>query len=189
MLYINNIKYSIINMVNLISILTKVYNKKVNINVIDLKYLFLDNNLMTDAIVKKLNDRNKRVLKVIRKMLKLVKKAQLDCELYLKKKCNYLYSNSQINNIILLNNKHNVIFNNLHYKYLTGIKLQGTGRLTKRLTASRSISKNNIKGKLKDITSSYMKDSSVTLKGYMPSNIQYLNINSYNRNGSFGVKG
>jgi hypothetical protein len=190
MLYINNIKYSVINMVNLKGLLSKIYNKKININIIKLKYLFLDNSILTDAVVRKLNDRNKRVLKVIRKFFKLIKIAKLNRILYKSKTSDFnLNYNKEINNKILLVNKHNAIINNLHHKYLTGIKLQGNGRLTKRLTASRSILKQNSKGRLKDIISSFQKKSSVILKGYMPSSMQYLNINSYNRNGSFGIKG
>jgi hypothetical protein len=189
MLYINNIKYSITNMVGLKGILSKIYNKKVNINIIKLKYLFLDNSLITDAVVRKLNDRNKRVLKVIRKLLKLVKRAKLDPVLYkLKLRNKELFNNSELNNDILLVNKHNAVIYNLHHKYLTGLKLQGNGRLTKRLTASRSILKHNNIGKLRDMISSFQKRSSVILRGYINSHLQYLNVNSYNRNGSFGIK-
>lgn len=73
MLYINNLKYNISNMVGLINILNKLYNKKVILNVISLKYMYLDNSILVDAVVRKLNDRKKRVLKVIRKAMKLIK--------------------------------------------------------------------------------------------------------------------
>jgi ribosomal VAR1-like protein len=189
MLYINNIKYSINNLVGLLNVLNKIYDKKVNINIIKLKYLFLDNSLLADAVVRKVNDRKKRVLKVIRKALNMAKKAYLDHNLYKQiLKVHNPHNNIGINKNILIINKHNAIINNLHNKYLIGIRLQGNGRLTKRLTASRSILKYKNIGKLKDIISSFQKISGVMLKGLTNSNIQYLNINSNNRNGSFGIK-
>ena len=66
--------------------------------------------------------------------------------------------------------------------------MQGAGRLTKRLTASRSITKFRMKGSLKNINSSFHSISTVMLRGYFKSNLQYININSHNRNGSFGMK-
>lgn len=73
-------------------------------------------------------------------------------------------------------------------KIISGIRLQGTGRLTKRLTAARSISKVKYMGSLKNLNSSYENVSTVMLRGFVKSNLQYININNYNRNGSFGVK-
>ena len=105
--------------------------------------------------------------------------------------------NLSINNNIPLNNdliskpisyKSRIVFYYLKHKIISGMKLQGTGRLTKRLTASRSISKYIGKGSLKNRTSSYNGLSAVVLRGYVKSNIQYVNINSYNRIGTYGIK-
>ena len=81
-----------------------------------------------------------------------------------------------------------VILHSTKNKVLNGIRLQGAGRLTKRLTALRSVSKTKYVGSLKNINSSTLGLSTILLKGYCKSNLQYTNINSYNRNGSFGVK-
>jgi hypothetical protein len=191
MLYINNLKFSMTNLLGLSNILNKIYNKKVIINIISLKYLFLDNSIMVNAVVRKLNDRKKRILKVMRRGLKLAKKARLHPTLLIPKiKLKDTISNELQNYKDIMNNdNHNFVFNNLSNKYLTGIRLQGNGRLTKRLTASRSMLKYSHKGSLKNVHSSFQKVSAVMLKGYSKSNIQYLNINSKNRNGSFGVKG
>ena len=192
LLFINNFKFNINNIIGLNNILNKIYNKKVNLNIISLKYLFLDNSIITEAIVRKVNNRSRRILKVLRKAKDLAKKAKLHpLLLILKKKDNNLIENN-FNNDNLFNyvdnNNHNIIVNTINNKYLTGIKLQGSGRLTKRLTASRSILKYTTKGTLKNITSSFQGNTSTLLKGYSKSNIQYLNINSKNRNGSFGIK-
>ena len=84
--------------------------------------------------------------------------------------------------------KSRIIFFYLKHKIISGMKLQGTGRLTKRLTASRSISKSMGKGSLKNRASSYNGLSTVVLRGYVKSNLQYININSYNRIGAYGIK-
>ena len=61
--------------------------------------------------------------------------------------------------------------------------------MTKRLTASRSITKRTNRGSLQNIYSSYQGTSSSMLRNDLKCNLQYLNINSKNRNGSFGIKG
>lgn len=83
----------------------------------------------------------------------------------------------------------NDIFNIIKYKTVSGIRLEGAGRLTRRLTASRSILKYRYKGTLKNIDSSYKNLSSVMLRNSNKSNVLYTNINSKTRNGSFGLKG
>jgi hypothetical protein len=197
MLYFNYKKYSVNNMLGIINILSKYFNMKVIINVINLKYLFLDNSILTNAIVTKLYNRKNRVLKVIRKIFKLTKKITLQPDIYKKiiyknlnrkNKFNLIlgYNNLLKKNITILNRSY--ILKDLKNKYLIGLKLQGSGRLTRRLTASRSLSKTNITGTLKNITTSYQRLAAVMLKGYIKSNLQYLNVNLHNRNGSFGIK-
>jgi hypothetical protein len=69
-----------------------------------------------------------------------------------------------------------------------GIRLEGKGRLTRRLTASRAVFKITYLGSLKNIYSSFQGLSSVINKGFEKSNVNYINMNSNNRNGSFGIK-
>jgi hypothetical protein len=181
-------------MLGMINILNKIYNKKVTLNVINLKYLYLDNYIFTEAIVRKLNDRKKRILKVLRKAIKFAKITKLHHSILTSKnsirlKFKNIIKNSLYKNIFTyVNNNHNIVLENLKYKYLTGINVQGSGRLTKRLTASRTILKHSHKGTLKNINSSVQQIPAVLLKGYSKSNIKYININSKNRNGSFGIK-
>lgn len=84
--------------------------------------------------------------------------------------------------------KLNIALFNIKYKVIKGVKIQGTGRLTRRLTALRSISKFKQKGSLKNIYSSYSNFSTIILTGHIKSNIQYIKKNYNNRNGSFGIK-
>jgi hypothetical protein len=222
MLYFNGYIFNANNLLPLKEILKKIYHKKVELNIINLKYLYLDSNIFAEAITKKLKDRQKRVLRVLKLGLKLTKKPyfkrhfhkdniQLNFMFCDKKVDLNINSNSvrsiasPLNNITatvaghsIPKNKYLIFKPNGHkirlflyhmkQKIVSGIRLQGTGRLTKRLTASRSISKVKYMGSLKNINSSYENISTVMLRGFVKSNLQYININNYNRNGSFGIK-
>ena len=67
--------------------------------------------------------------------------------------------------------------------------MEAKGRLTRRFTASRSVSKLRYKGNLMNIDSSFRGLSTVLLKGNLRSNVQYTKLNSKTRIGSFGIKG
>ena len=199
----NNIYLSRLN-----HILKKRYLKRISLNIVDLKYLYLDSNIMASAITTKLKDRKKRVLRVLKRVLGLIKKPYFKIHFYNRKKTleqvnnNFLFMDQNLN---MLTSSKNILFNkylfekprdykprlslyHLNHKTVTGVRLQGTGRLTRRLTASRSISKFKYMGSLQNLESSRQAVSTVMLRGYMKSNLQYTNINSYNRNGAFGVK-
>jgi hypothetical protein len=77
----------------------------------------------------------------------------------------------------------------LKHMKLRGIRVEAKGRLTRRATASRSVFKMKWKGGLKNVDSSFRGLSTIMLRGYAKSNVQYSLINSKNRNGAFGVKG
>ena len=72
---------------------------------------------------------------------------------------------------------------------MTGFRFEAKGRLTKRHTASRSVSKNKYKGNLLNIESTFGGLSSVLLKGNLDSNLQYTKLNNKTNIGSFGIKG
>jgi hypothetical protein len=80
------------------------------------------------------------------------------------------------------------VLNSTSNKNICGVRLETAGRLSKRLTASRSVFKFKYKGGLKNKDSSNGL-SSVMLRGNTKSNIQLTKINSKTRNGSFGLKG
>ena len=56
------------------------------------------------------------------------------------------------------------MFFKLKYKDITGFRLEAKGRLTRRYTASRSVTKFRYKGNLLNIDSSYRGLSTVLLK-------------------------
>jgi hypothetical protein len=196
-IYLNNYKFNNNNLMQLKNKLHKIYKKKININIINLKYSYLENSIFINGLINKLNDRKKKVLKVIRKALslgKIVKLHSLFFRLRKKDKNNSYTEFNKLDNkldnllFILKKSKYTNVMLNLKNKHVNGLRIEAKGRLTKRLTASRAIYKLSYKGSLKNIYSSYNKLSTIILRGLHKSNIQYLNSNSNNRNGSYGIK-
>ena len=151
--------------------------------------------MFLDALINKLNDRKKKVLKVIRKGLSLSKIVNLHPLFYREREENKLNKefnkvNDKLNSLLfnLENNKHVNIISRLKNKHVSGLRIEAKGRLTKRLTASRAVYKTSYKGSLKNIYSSYNKLSTFVLRGLSKSNTAYINVNSKNKNGSYGMK-
>ena len=184
MLSINNYKFKNWFMLGLNSLAAKIYNKKVEFNIVNLKSLHLNSDIFSYAITLKLENRNNRLLRVLKQALKLVKMPSF--------KKSYLYEkkldNDQLSHLSLNGYEKNVL-NYIKHKSISGVRLEATGRLTRRLTASRSIFKFKYKGGLKNIDSSYKGLSSVMLRGHVKSNLQHTNIKSKISNGAFGLKG
>lgn len=82
-----------------------------------------------------------------------------------------------------------IIFNEIKYKNMGGIRLEIKGRLTKRYRADRALFKVKWKGGLKNIDSSYKGLSSVNLRGFIKPNVEYSIFTSKRRIGAFAVKG
>ena len=81
------------------------------------------------------------------------------------------------------------MLNSLKHKVVNGIRIEASGRLTKRIVAARSIFKLRYNGNLKNTDSSRKGFSSVLLRGHFKSNLQYTKLSSKTRIGSFGLKG
>jgi len=189
-LYFNKLKFNCINLFNLNKIFHKIYNKRININIINLKYLHLDYSLFINAIVRKLKKRKTKVLRVLRKALILPKIPKLDSMFLLRKKNQFndvIYNLINFKNINIKNiNK--IIFKSIKNIHIIGVRLEGKGRLTRRLTAARAVYKKTYIGNLRNVYSSSKGFSALMSKGFYGSNLNYINSNSYNRNGSYGIK-
>lgn len=81
------------------------------------------------------------------------------------------------------------ILNTIKYKFVSGLRIEAAGRLTRRNTAARSLFKLRYKGNIRNIDSSYKGLSSVVLRGHAKPNVQYSKLKSKLRIGSFGIKG
>ena len=219
---LNNYKFKDFFLFGLKNLIGKIYNKKIEFRIINLKKLHLNSDILLKTLTIKLKNRRNRLLKVLRKTLKLVKLPKDNKYLYylyqhkinsiflencnvinlnlmynleknkdiLHKFLNKAYSdNENYNYQINIDNIKKNVFNIIKHKFIRGVRLEAGGRLTKRLTASRSISKFRYKGSIKNMDSSFEGLSTVNLKGYVRSNIQFTSLNSKTRNGSFGLKG
>jgi hypothetical protein len=84
MLLFNNYKFNSNNILNLKSIISNIFNKYITLNIVNLKYLYLNNDIFTNVISRKLGDRKKNVLKVIRKATMLNKELNINSLLSIK---------------------------------------------------------------------------------------------------------
>lgn len=232
-LYFNNNKFNDWFLIGIKSLLSNVYKKKVELNIVDLKYLHHNSDNFVNAVSIKLRNRNNRLLRVLKKAIGLVKipliglptinrpasvfgskfksdsnrvltktnivpelrkdeNNSLDKSFFLssigtlsfRKKLNSFKYSTLANKKLL-----DSILKTTKYKIVNGIRLEAAGRLSRRLTASRSVFKYRYKGSLKDIDSSYDKLSSTLSKGYAKPNVQQTNLSYKTRNGAFGLKG
>lgn len=160
----------------LISLIEKLYSKKVTVSLIDLKKIALNVDLFSSAVALKLRDRQNKAVRILRKaILHLVK-------------IPYFHTLITFDDNMEAMNKNNII-NTIKQQVVSGVRFEASGRLTRRLTAMRSVFKYRYEGSLKNIRSSYNYKSSTILRGCAKSNSQYTLINSKTRNGTFGLKG
>jgi hypothetical protein len=191
LLYLNSYKFNNLNLINLKKIIHKVYNKNIKLNIINIKYSYLDSTIFTQTIMKKLNDRKKNILGVLKKTFKLVKLAKLNDNLIknnlntIKYKINNLTKHREFIDKYFINKKE-LILNKIKYLHIIGLFMEAKGRLTKRMTASRSVWKFKQKGNLKNLYETYGFSGNY-LRGVMKSNIDSIKNNSKNVNGSYGI--
>lgn len=165
----------IFNDLGLTTLIKKLYNKYVEINIVELRSIHLNSDVFSSAVMLKLRDRKNKAVRILRKaILKMVKIPDLHTII------TFYYSMQSITK--------NTILNVLKQQVVSGVRFEASGRLTRRLTAERAISKNRYMGSLKEMNSSYNNESSTILRGYVKSNSQYTIIESKTRNGAFGLK-
>lgn len=171
----NSLNLSLRNL-GLISLVEKLYNKKVEINLVELKSIHLNSDVFSAAVALKLRDRKNKAVRILRKaILQMVKIPDLHTLITFD------------DNIEVMNK--NSIINTIKQQVVSGVRFEASGRLTRRLTAMRAVFKYKYVGSLKNIRSSFNTKSSTMLRGYVKSNSQYTLINSKTRNGTFGLKG
>lgn len=253
MLSLNNFKFDKF-LPGLKHLISKIYNKKVELNLVNLKYIHLNSDIFSESIAIKLRKKKNSLLRVLRGSLKLVKipskfsiqnnsvkennihktfsnfrpldnyKALLEQGLSEPSMLNKIGSVKDVLHVVLkkmfprgeqqnesfvLNSaldtrvpvktgvtkaKKTSILNSIKYKWITGVRLEAKGRLTKRFTASRSLFKFRYKGNLKNVDYSGIgllrkAPSTVMLRGQVKPNLQYTFVSSKKRIGAFGIKG
>lgn len=171
----NNLVLNLKNL-GLINLIEKIYGKKIEIKLIELKSIHLNSDIFSSAVALKLRDRKNKAVRVLRKaVLQMVKIPDLHT---------LITFDDNVQNM----NKNNIL-NTIKQQIVSGVRFEASGRLTRRLTAMRSVFKYRYVGSLKNIRSSFNNKSSTMLRGNVKSNSQYTIINSKTRNGAFGLKG
>lgn len=215
LLYFNKSKFEYVHLFPLSKIINKIYGKKIEFNIVNLKYLYLNSDIYSQSIATKLKKRKSRLLKVMKSCISIVNIPYLN-KLDFKydiSNLNMKFSNMGLNTFSLINTVkkdrdilhqllfrtfrgnqssqyiENTVLDHIKYKSVTGVRTEVSGRLSRRFTASRSVFKFMYKGSLKNRDSSHKSLSSTILRGHVKPNIQYTKISSKTRNGSFGLKG
>jgi hypothetical protein len=181
LIIINESKFNYNYLQYLKKYLEKIYNKNVEFNLVNLRRFYLNSDILLESITLKIRKNRRKLLKFLNNLKRKVKIRN--------KKNLYQLTSNKLNINQDKNLFEKIILNNIKYKHVTGFRLETNGRLTRRYTASRSISKLRYKGNLLNIDSSYRGLSSVLLKGNLKSNVQYTKLKSKTRIGSFGIKG
>lgn len=179
LIYINKSKFNYTYLQYLKNYLQILFNKNVEFNFINLKNFYLNSDILSESFLLKIKKKRGNLLKLITNLQNKIK---------IKRK---VFKGNSVNmfNIKSKKNLNKYIINNLKYRHITGFRLEASGRLTKRHTASRSLSKLKYKGNLWNIDSSIGCLSSILLKGNLNSNLQFTKINGKTNIGSFGLKG
>lgn len=215
---IEDYRFNNIYLNKLNNIISSLYGKKVEFNIVNLKYMHLDSSILSNSMALKLRNRKNKPIRILKKALSLVKideknKYRYDIQQKFSNNFNMfnmynihdnpthseqdmldlvigklfnkksLYSTSISNSF-----KNKFIFRSIKLRKIRGIRLEAKGRLTKRLTASRSFYKFRYKGSLQNLDNARGL-SSLMLRGSLRSNLDYTNVNAKTRNGSFGLKG
>lgn len=219
-MYLNKFKFKNTYLLPLKILIQKIYNKKVEFNLVILKNFHLNSDIFTQILAIKLRNRNNRILRVLKTSLRKIilpnkkKLIYLDEYNYKNNIVQYLNSKDLFFNNVNLNvtaineptdnldktlktfysknkslNLEDTVLNSIKHKAVSGIRLEASGRLTRRITAAKSIYKFKYVGNLRNIDSSFLNRSSVILRGNLRSNLQFSKIKSKTKIGSFGLKG
>ena len=215
-IYFNKSKFEKTSFLPLINLIKNVYKKKVEFNLVNIKYLYLNSYIFLETLLTKIRKKKNTldgVLMASLNMLELEPQDKLSTlysthkKVVINSKVDYLESKTVKKNTNLktvlkkspvnaLNGRKiheeyitSNVLDYIKYKYVTGIKIEAAGRFSRRSGAAKSLSKFTNKGNIRNIDSSYKGFPSVLLRGYARSNVQYTRLNSILRNGSFGLKG
>ena len=223
-LLLNKSKFNKLYLLPLTNIIRNVYNKKIEFNIVNLKYLYLNSYIFSETLVTKIRNKKNRLLRVVKASLRMFHLAPLDklsilADMHNRKKLvqnlkvnysetslipkegisekidKYLHlvykkkSLDSVNNDVHTMHTTKNILDSIKHKSVTGIRIEASGRLTRRNTAAKSVFKLKYKGNLKNVDSSYKGLSTILLRGHAKSNVQYTKLKSKLRIGSFGLKG
>ena len=189
LVYINTNKYNYTYLQILKNYVENVQNKKVEFNLINVKYNYLNSDILLKSITLKITKNRKKYKLFMNKPLWKIK--PFKSYKLLENNYNNIDINKPLDDILKNRIKSNAdlkktALDNIKYKQVSGIRFQIAGRLTKRIKSARTIKTIKYKGNLKTESNN---ESKVILKGNLLSNLQYTKLKSKTRIGSFGIKG
>jgi hypothetical protein len=214
---LNQFKFNkLILLPKLSNLLTKVLGKKIEYNIINVKSIAYHTDLFTNAIALKL--KSMKTARYFDSVLSVLNRAYLPKVNTIKERgyisnqdknlisgfdcfsevtnsgssvgCSDLKFIGGASNLDNSNSTiHKTIYDSILYKNLGGIRIELSGRLTKRYRADRSINHVNLKGGLKNIDSSFRGLSAVLFRGNTNANTSYSLSTNKRRIGAFAVKG
>ena len=214
----NKLKFTFYYILPLKSLIEKIYKKKIEFNIVIVKNYHLNSDILAQIVTSKIRNRKNRVLKVLKASVRKIKTPILNkktiirvpfiltglqntiiSDFLLKSNVNSLSKdlvNKALESFYNLKktleqeeNLDDIVLDSLKYKVISGVKVQASGRLTRRITASRAIYKFKYVGTLKNVDSSFEGLSSVTSKGNQKLKVQYSLLKSKTKIGAFGLKG
>lgn len=185
LIYINKSKFNYTYLQHLKKYLQTIYNKDIEFNLIKLKRFYLSSDILSESIKLKISKNRRRIFRYLSKLKNKVKTKDKNL---LKPTFTYNIKYTTSNFLNKINIRRNIL-DSIKYKNVSGFRLEAKGRLTRRHTASRSVTKVKYKGNLLNLDSSHRGLSTILLKGNLESNLQYTKLKSKTRIGSYGLKG
>lgn len=206
-------KYNEISLSTTIRFIQNLYNKKIELNIITLKYFWLSSSILLQILTAKIknpNNRGKYLFPLNYAMDKIkvpilsrhqfsgeikpyvgIQNVRLNLFNYNQKDYlnEFILSNNVKSKVWSENNIDGLVLSNLENKVVAGVFLKIAGRLTKRYKAQRAVQKLAFKGTLKNVYSAHRNYSSSLSKGYSNINIEKAAISSNVRIGAFGLTG
>jgi hypothetical protein len=189
LLFINKSKHNYVYLQYLNQFIYNIYNKNIEYNLINLKRMHLHSDILTKSIVLKLSKKKNRLVRILKNIKKKIRVKSKNYFLNKKIKKKKLNIRRFWGTSTSFFREKEMLLQQLKYKKTTGFRVELKGRLSRRYTASRSVSKLTRKGNLLNLDSSYKKNSTVLLRGNLKSSLQYTKLKSKSRIGSYGIKG
>lgn len=214
---VNKMKFHQHYMTSLQKEARKIFNKAIEFNFVNLKYLHMDSNLISRGLTTKLRKKRTSVYYRLKGLFERYRVPVIDVERYYKER----YSRSHISDnpsLIKLEGDKDIIdvsidryipdfanmfklsnikgysqntshyLDTLRYKLVKGIRVELAGRLTKRYKAARSVFKLRYRGNIRNELSSRQFSTAIMLRGSEESNVQYHYTRTKRRIGVFGTK-
>jgi hypothetical protein len=148
LIHVNQSKYNYTYLQILKNTLEKIYKKKVEFNIINVKHFGLNSDILSKIITLKITKNRVKLLNYLKKSIQKTKNHAKKKNIYLKSNLKTLnLMNDPLERLLRKNIRPHInclkeiAIQEIRYKYIGGVKLLISGRLTKRYTAARSTKK------------------------------------------------